>query len=114
LLIVAAQVVTGLFAVDIDGLESGPLSDRVSFDEGRRFAEIHEISFSILQVLVAVHIAAILFYLYYKRNNLIVPMITGKRPAMGAGMTRAPAGRLMVAIVLAATAMWFLSNGMWF
>jgi cytochrome b len=39
LLVLATQVISGLFAVDIDGLESGPLSDRVSFETGRAFAE---------------------------------------------------------------------------
>ena len=36
LLLLAAQVTLGLFAVDIDGLESGPLSHLVDFDTGRR------------------------------------------------------------------------------
>jgi cytochrome b len=91
LLVVGSQVVTGLFAVDVDGLETGPLSDRVSFDQGRWFAELHNVSFTTLQALVVLHLAAVLFYLLYKRDNLIGPMITGRRRTTGAAMKRAPA-----------------------
>src|SRR5690242_6646079 len=35
LLLLLAQVTLGLFAVDIDGIESGPLSSHVSFGTGR-------------------------------------------------------------------------------
>ena len=36
---VAAMVTAGLFAVDVDGLESGPLADYVTFDQGRMAAQ---------------------------------------------------------------------------
>lgn len=112
LLSVAAQVTTGLFAVDVDGLESGPLSDRVSFEQGRWFADMHDLSFSILLVLVVLHLVAILFYLLYKRDNLIAPMITGRRRTTGPGLTRVPLWRLPVTILIAGAAMWFVSRGM--
>src|SRR5690606_7310394 len=48
LLVLAAQVGSGLFAVDVDGLESGPLSYLVSFDGGRWLANVHGVSFNIL------------------------------------------------------------------
>ncbi len=115
LLIMIVQVVTGLFAVDVDGLESGPLADRISFDQGRWLAELHESSFTILQLLVGLHIAAILFYLFYKRDNLIGPMISGwRRKGEGVGMTRAPLLNLAVAIVVAFAGMWFVSRGLRF
>ena len=40
LLLLALQVVLGLFAVDVDGIESGPLSLYVSFETGRDAAEL--------------------------------------------------------------------------
>src|SRR5688500_6664895 len=64
LLAMLVQVTLGLFATDIDGLESGPLSHLVSFDSGRAFAEAHELSFDILLVLIGVHVGAILFHLF--------------------------------------------------
>ena len=73
LLAMIVQVTLGLFATDIDGLESGPLSHLVSFDGGRAFAEAHELSFDVLIVLVAVHVVAILFYLFYDRERSHAP-----------------------------------------
>ncbi|WP_281176486.1 cytochrome b/b6 domain-containing protein [Phenylobacterium immobile] len=73
------QITAGLFAVDVDGFESGPLSYLVSFEQGRVAAKIHGVNFTILQILAALHVAAIIFYLVYKRTNLIGPMISGRR-----------------------------------
>jgi cytochrome b len=75
----AAMVVAGLFSVDVDGLESGPLSDYVSFDQGRMAAEIHGFLFNLILALVALHGLAILVYLVGLRHNLIGPMIHGRR-----------------------------------
>lgn len=74
----SAMVLAGLFAVDVDGLESGPLADYVSFDQGRIAAEIHHCIFNALLALVALHVLAIAFYLLHRRKNLIGPMITGR------------------------------------
>ena len=113
LAVLAVQVTTGLFAVDIDAFEAGPLSDRVSFETGRAIAEIHELSFRVLQVLVVVHVAAVLFYLFYKRTNLIAPMITGRRTfPQDPGLAGAPAWRLVVAAAAAAAFAWFVSKGL--
>ncbi len=107
------QVTTGLFSVDIDGFESGPLSDRVSFETGRVFAGLHETSFRVIQTLVVLHVAAVLFYLVWKRSNLIGPMITGHRmlpndPALaGASVWRFLAGALV-----AGTIAWFIAKGL--
>lgn len=107
------QVTTGLFAVDIDAFEAGPLSDRVSYDMGRALAEIHELSFRVIQVLVLVHVAAVLFYLVYKRTNLISPMITGRRTfPQDPGLAGAPVWRLLVVVAVAAAFAWFVSKGL--
>lgn len=79
LLALATQVGTGLFAVDVDGLESGPLATLVSFETGRQLAEIHEASFNVLVALVVLHVAAIATYLVAFRDNLVRPMVTGRR-----------------------------------
>lgn len=75
--LLAFHLGTGLFAVDVDGLNSGPLAEHVSFDVGRSAAEVHETTFNALLALIVLHIAAILFFLIGKRANLITPMITG-------------------------------------
>ena len=107
------QVVTGLFAVDVDGLESGPLSYMVEFEQGRLMANIHELSFNLLLVLIAIHIGAILFYLLIRKSNLVIPMITGTRMAAdGEGAVRVPAWRLIIAIAIAVGATWWISKGL--
>lgn len=79
LLLLTAQVGLGMIAVDIDGLESGPFSYLVEFETGRWAAEWHATIFNLMLVLIAVHIAAVTFYLLYRRDNLITPMLTGSR-----------------------------------
>ena len=114
LALMAAQVTTGLFAVDVDGLESGYLAHLVSFEAGRQAAEIHEASFALLQVLIAFHILAILFYRFARGRNLVRPMITGRdaelADAQGA-LEGAPAWRLVLALVLAGLLAWWISAG---
>jgi cytochrome b len=112
LVALVAQVIFGLFAVDVDGIESGPLSDRVDFDTGRMFAHLHHATFTVLQVLVALHLGAVAFYLVYKRSNLIGPMITGRRSlADVAPPARAPRWRLLLGLLLASAVAAWASSG---
>lgn len=75
-----AQVAAGLFAVDVDGLESGPLSRFVTFEQGRMAAEFHETWFNVVFGLIVLHLAAVAFYAIFLRTNLAAAMITGRRP----------------------------------
>jgi cytochrome b len=108
------QVVSGLFAVDVDGIESGPLSYLVDFDQGRWSAAVHEASFNTLLALIALHVAAILFYLVMKRQNLVGAMITGFRTDPGGSetvMIVAPRWRLFIAVILSALLVYGLERG---
>jgi cytochrome b len=111
--LIIVQAGLGLFAVDIDGIESGPLSDRVSFDFGRVCAHWHELTFRILQALVLLHLAAIAFYALWKRENLVGAMIVGGRRFHGAvaPLVKAPLWRLAVGIVLGGAAVWLIARG---
>ena len=115
LAVLVAVLVTGLYAVDIDAFEGGPLSDRVSFETGREIAEWHEIVFRGLQALVVLHVAAVLFYLLWKRTDLLGPMITGRRVLPSdPGLAGAPLWRLAVGVVLAGAITWFVAKGLRF
>ena len=107
------QIVTGLFAVDLDGLESGPLSYLVDFDRGRFAAQIHEVSFNVLLAVSAIHVAAILFYLAFKRRNLIGAIVSGYRDDAGGGegIVRAPWWHLIAAIAIALAVTYAVSTG---
>jgi cytochrome b len=73
----ALQVITGLFSED-DGLFSeGPLAGMVSSGTRATLGSIHHQNAKVLLVLVGLHLAAIFFYLVWKRENLIRPMVTG-------------------------------------
>ncbi len=78
LLSLLIQTGTGLFATD-EIATDGPLNHLVSGHAGEVLTKIHHINFAILVLLVAIHIAAALFYLWRKRENLIAPLITGRR-----------------------------------
>jgi cytochrome b len=113
LLAMLVQVTLGLFATDIDGLESGPLSHLVSFDGGRTFAEAHELSFDVLIVLIAVHIVAVVFHLLYDRNNLTGPMLNGRKHVGGESseMRRASLWRLWTGVAFATLVVWMVVKG---
>lgn len=114
LALLAAQVSFGLFATDTDGLESGPLSFLVSYDQSRDFADLHEIGFNLLVAMIALHLLAILFYRLVRKRNLIAPMITGRDAQLDASHgALAPAGplRFVVAAAAGAGAAWAANNG---
>ena len=77
LLSLAAQTISGLFIEDEDLGVEGPLAHLVSSRTGDTLAALHETNFFVLIALIAVHVAAILFYLLVKGENLIRPMLTG-------------------------------------
>ena len=108
-----AQVTLGLFAVDIDGLESGPLSDYVDFDTGRWAAHLHHRVFNVLIALIALHVAAVLFYALWKRRNLVLPMITGRMDSeAGPPGGFAGWGRALIVAATAAGCAWLVSRGL--
>lgn len=103
------QAVTGLFAND-DVMLEGPLAAQVSKDTSDLLTRVHHFSFNVLLALIALHISAAIFYLVVKRDNLILPMITGRKalPEVHADR-RATAGRVWLAAVvlaLCAAAVW--------
>jgi cytochrome b len=111
-----AQVLLGLFAVDVDGIESGPLSFYVSFDTGRACAELHEELFDVLVWFIALHVLAVLFYQFYKRQNLIGGMLHGKQ-----SFDQAPSPvkfasgiRLIIGIAIAALLVWLTTRAFQF
>jgi cytochrome b len=112
LALLATQIALGLFAVDVDGIESGPMSSLVSFETGRVAAEWHETVFNALLAIVAVHVLAALYYLVVRKQDLIGAMFTGKRTLDGSQPGLAPASilRLIVGILIAAALTWFISR----
>jgi len=108
------EVGVGLFAQDIDGIEAGPLAQYVSYDAADAARGWHALLFNLILAVVAVHVLAILFYLVVKRDNLVGPMVTGRKrvteeiqpPAM------APFTRALIGIGISVFLSWWVSRGL--
>lgn len=74
---VGAQAVMGLFATDEDGLFEGPLASLISVDSSDWVREVHETFFNVILALIALHVAAIIYY-RLRGKPLLGAMITGK------------------------------------
>jgi hypothetical protein len=57
----------------------------------------------VIIALIGLHVAAVLFYFFYKRQNLVLPMITGVKPWHGAEVETTP-DRTWLAVLIAGLA----------
>jgi cytochrome b len=113
IIVMGVQVVLGLFSVDVDGLESGPLASYVSFEVGRTAAKAHALSFNFLLLLICLHLVAVIYYIVFKRHELIRPMVSGRR-AKGQHVTNlhfAPLWRVIPGAAFAAVVVWLIAVG---
>lgn len=79
LMALLVEAVTGLFATD-DIITDGPLRGWVVYETSRLLTTIHRVNFNwVLVTLIILHVSAILFYRIVKRENLVLPMITGHK-----------------------------------
>jgi cytochrome b len=95
------QVLTGLVNDD-EILAAGPLAPLVGAELRDLAGQVHAINFNVLIGLIALHLAAILYYALWRRQNLVRPMITGSAeglPESEAG-TSPPAARALLVLAL--------------
>ena len=111
LALVGAQAVGGLFAND-DIASEGPLVRLVSKATSDTITTLHRINEKLIIALVVLHVAAIFFYLWRKRTNLVRPMITGDKsdvdPAQSTPDDAALRVRAALLLALSAAAVWWL------
>jgi len=105
--LVTAQAILGLFAND-DIFFEGPLRTLVSKETSDTLTSIHKTLFNVILAAVAIHIAASVFYLVVKRENLIGPMITGSKwwPAPLPRLKMTPAWVALPLLAIAAATVW--------
>jgi len=97
-----AQAATGLFAND-DISTEGPLAKLVSKALSDRITGVHHLNVKILLALIGLHLSAVAFYFFHKRENLVKPMFTGfKDAAASPGGLGQKQGKIWVAAVLLA------------
>ncbi len=101
LLDVLLQAVLGLFAND-DVFSEGPLAKHVGKALSNRFSHFHALNFKILLGLMGLHVVVILAYAVVKRQDLVRPMITGRKrlpPTLRAPRMVHPLLALLVVLV---------------
>ena len=117
LVLLVAQITLGLFAVDIDGIESGPLSLYVSFEVGRLASHWHCDLFNVLLGLIGLHLAAVAYYVFFRKQALVGAMLHGRRAyeaPQPAPMQAASPLRLVIGIVIAAVLTWMVTRAFQF
>ncbi len=108
------QAASGLVANDDIAFE-GPLYALVSKATSDSLSSLHRQNFWIIIALVSLHVLAIAFYARVKKDNLVMPMITGvkevptadARPAQGGG-----ALAVVLALVAAGFVIWAATGGL--
>ena len=112
LTLLGAQIGLGLFALN-DDMEGGPLSDLVSYDHAVQALGLHEIGFNLILAVIVIHVAAIVWYRVVRRDDLISPMVTGKRAYETAveAPTIAPWPRVLISAAVAGGIAYWVSLG---
>lgn len=87
LALLAVQIGTGLCAND-DVLTEGPFAELVGKQRSDWLTHVHGVTFTLIEIAIALHVLAIVAYRVLKGQNLVLPMVTGKKRLPGA--TRAP------------------------
>jgi len=82
LVILLLQASTGLFANDSIASE-GPLARLVTNSTSDNVTRVHKINQYIIYTLIVLHLSAIAYYYFAKRENLVLPMLTGDKPGTG-------------------------------
>jgi cytochrome b len=103
LLLLAAQTGTGLFAHGA-AMNQGPLANAVGPGARDQLTAWHARLWNVLLAAIALHLLAILAFALFRRQDLIRPMLTGRKRLPG--RTRPPrmASPLLALLVLAVAA----------
>ncbi|KGJ92823.1 cytochrome b/b6 domain-containing protein [Colwellia psychrerythraea] len=80
IVLITLQAVSGLFIND-DIFSSGPYYGSLSNDLEKIMAFIHHNTFDFMIAAIALHLGAVAYYWHIKKQNLVLPMITGKKSA---------------------------------
>ena len=104
--LVGLQGTLGLFSYDDhDSNAGGPLAVKVADATWAAATKWHLIIFNVILAVVALHLLANLLYILWKGENLVKPMITGRKAAAAfedeAEARIASAGRALVCLIAA-------------
>lgn len=88
------QTGTGLFAND-DIAAEGPLFGLISKQLSDKLSTIHSWNFNLLLALSAIHLIAVLFHVFVKKENLVAAMFTGVKKLDADEAARVPVARFV-------------------
>lgn len=115
LTVLGLQASGGLFAND-DIAFQGPLYGLVSKDTSDWMTGLHRKGFWLVLALVALHIAAIVFYTRVKGENLVGTMLSGQKEVADHRSAEAPTGggaiALLFALAVGLASAW-VASGAW-
>jgi cytochrome b len=114
LVLLSVQAGTGLFSND-DILTEGPLAELVGKSTSDWLSHIHSLNFELIEIVVALHILAVLAYAALKRQDLVRPMLTGRKQ-LPAALPRPRVRHPLLALGLlglAAAVVTFVVNHSW-
>lgn len=108
------QAVTGLFATD-DIAFDGPLYSAVSSSWNDTITSWHRLTEWFFYGLVGLHVASVMFYTLVKKDNLIAPMISGRKKVqadVNGNRTGGGPVAFIVALAIAGGAVWIANGGL--
>jgi len=116
LAVLGVQAGTGLFSND-DIAFTGPLIDLVDEEVSQLLTGWHHKLVNVIFALLGLHIAAIFYYVKFKKDNLVKPMVTGwkdidPKEHAPANDRRGGPVALVVSVLIAAGAVYG-ANGAW-
>jgi cytochrome b len=112
LLMLGAQAASGLFLIDNTEIYPAPFHPSVDAETAGNLGRVHHVNFDALLWVIGLHVLAIVFYRLFKNQNLVLPMITGRKPANLVPADQGiPGSRLILALIVVAVcalAVWWL------
>ena len=79
IVVIGIQIITGLFSMDVNAYVYNGYLSRFAGNYAETFRNIHANIVPLLLLMIALHVLAVLVYLFVRKNNLIHPMITGRK-----------------------------------
>jgi cytochrome b len=108
IVLITLQAVSGLFIND-DVFSSGPYYGSIEPSTEKVMSFLHHNLFNVMIIAIFLHLIAIAYYWKIRKENLILPMITGKKDAAVVKKTDAISSSLIpLAILIAIAASFFV------
>tara|TARA_B100000809_G_scaffold106369_1_gene104852 strand:+ start:139 stop:825 length:687 start_codon:yes stop_codon:yes gene_type:complete len=108
ILLISVQAVSGLFIND-DVFSSGPYYGSISNELEKVMRFLHHNTFDFMIAAIGLHLAAVAYYWRVKKQNLVLPMITGKKTAKQVDAVDAiPHSKIILACLVATFCVGFV------